>query len=239
MMFFPDIVPPISRHVVPPFVVSCKPLRGPPSLARLLRFAAPAMTVLNVASSESNASAPIERDCNRSVSGTHVGLAAAALVVFQTPPFTAPRYAMFTLPGCGRRRLTAPPTSLLAMPVTPPLRSGPGPCAVQILFVKSAAKPLAPDAPVGTCCFTVKTVPFKNGANATSFVPADTGRSSSLIVSTAVLIVPKRVAAEPPGLLNARFTVFARLVTVLSMIRTPNVSVATPGAKVSVPLVEL
>ena len=53
MMFFPDIVPPISRHVVPPFVVSCKPLRGPPSLAKLLRFAAPAMTVLKVASSES------------------------------------------------------------------------------------------------------------------------------------------------------------------------------------------
>ena len=146
---------------------------------------------------------------------------------------------MFTLPGCGSRRLTAPPTSLLAMPVTPPLRSGAGPWAVHTLFVSIAEMLLAPDEATGTCCFTVKTVPFKNGANATSFVPADTGRSSSLIVSTAVLIVPKRVEAEPPGLLNARFTVLARLVTVLSMIRTPKVSVVTPGANESVPLVEL
>ena len=38
----------------------------------------------------SNSSAPIESDVSVSVSGVHMGLAAVALVVFQTPPLAPP-----------------------------------------------------------------------------------------------------------------------------------------------------
>ena len=209
-------LPSTSTKELPALVEICRPVRGPPNSARLLLRPTPTMSVLPVASVVSNASAPTDNEPSVSVNGVQVGLAAWALIDFHKPPFTAPRYKMAGLEGCGRTRLTAPETSPLTMPSTWPLRTGVGPWAIQRLFVSSAAMALPPELAPAGYCFTVNTVPFSPGAKATSLVPAATGRSSSVIVSVAVLIAPSRVEAEPVGLLNASVTVRFALVAVLS-----------------------
>ena len=72
-----------------------------------------------------------------------------------------------------------------------------------------------------------------------SRLPATGARSSSVIVSVAVELVPRRVPPGPVGLLNVKFTNVAAFVTVLSRMGTVKVWFVTPGRNVSAPLTPL
>ena len=99
-MFFPISSAGVSAvQFVPPLVVRNIPFRAPPSHGKLLNRPKPATSVLCVPSEESSVSAPIESERKSSPIGVHAGLAAVALVVFQTPPFAAPIQTMSAFSG--------------------------------------------------------------------------------------------------------------------------------------------
>jgi hypothetical protein len=81
---------PKTVQVFPPSVDRITPMSKPPRAAKLLVRALPAMSVCREISVGSNSSAPIESDGRLSVNGVHVGFAAVAFNVLQTPPLTAP-----------------------------------------------------------------------------------------------------------------------------------------------------
>ncbi len=90
-MFLPARPPLITVQSAPPFVVFSRPRRAPPTEAKLLKRPTPATSVLKVPSVGSKAiPRPMESEPRASVCETQFGLAAVPLVVFQTPPFTAP-----------------------------------------------------------------------------------------------------------------------------------------------------
>src|SRR4051794_40198913 len=60
-----------------------------------------------------------------------MGAAAVALVVFQTPPLTAPMYTIAALVGFGAMALIAPLISLFGGSASWALAVGPGPSATQ------------------------------------------------------------------------------------------------------------
>src|SRR4051812_22412697 len=66
----------------------------------------------------------------RSVSGVQLGLAAVALVVFHTPPLTAPAYTRSALWGSVAMASTAP--AAVDRPSSRPPVIGPGPCSTQV-----------------------------------------------------------------------------------------------------------
>src|SRR5712692_3351648 len=75
-----------------------------------------------------------------SVSGAQVGVAACALVVFHTPPFTVATYNVFASVGSTAIPWMAPDTGLPAIPSLCPPVDGPGPCAIQTVSANKATE---------------------------------------------------------------------------------------------------
>ena len=99
---------PNCTQLLPPSVVRRMPASGPPRPPKELACPMPARRTSESGKVGSSASDSIDKLGWWSVRGVHVGDAAVAFVVFQTPPFTPPIQTMSALVGCTTIALMAP-----------------------------------------------------------------------------------------------------------------------------------